>query len=61
MDGKDWNTRRCGSSAKYCLVRNGKDSEEGARDVEVMCPVSPWSFVMTRLTGKETAIITTRA
>jgi len=26
-----------------------------------MCPVSPWSFVMTCLTGKETAIVTARA
>jgi len=61
MDGKAWNTRRCWSSTKDCLVRNGKDSQEGARDVGDMCPVSRWSIVMTRLTGEETAIITARA
>ena len=61
MNGKAWNTRRCWSSTKDCFVRKGKDSEEGARDVGDTCPVSPWSFVMTRLTGEETAIITARA
>ena len=61
MDGKTWNIRRCWSTAKDCLVRNGKDSEEGARDVGDMCPVNHWSFVMTRLTGKRTAIVTARA
>ena len=60
MDGRAWNTRRCWSSTKDCLVRNGKDPEEGARDVGDTCPVSPWSFVMTRLTSEETAIITAR-
>ena len=46
--------------ATDCLVRNGKDSKKGARDVGGTCPVSPWSFVMAHLTGVETAIITTR-
>ena len=61
MDGKAWNTRRCWSSAKDCLVGNGKDSEEGARSIGDTRPVSPWSFVMTRLTGIETAMRTARA
>ena len=61
MDGKAWNTRRCWSSAKGCLVRSGKDSEKCARDIGDTCPVSPWSFAMTRLTGIVTAIITARA
>ena len=56
MDGKAGNTRRCWSSAKDSLVRNGKDSEEGARDIGDTRPVSTWSFVVTRLTGIETAI-----
>ena len=61
MDGKAWNTRRCWSSAKDCLVRSGKDSYDGVRDVGATCPVSPWSFVMTHLTGEETAFINARA
>ena len=61
MEEKAWNTRRLWSSAKDCLFRNGKDSEEGARDVGDMCPVSPWSLVMTSFTGEETAMIPARA
>ena len=61
MDRKASNTRRCWSSAKVCLVRNGNDSKEGVGDIGDMCPISPWSLVMTSLTGEERAIITARA
>ena len=61
MDGKAWNTWRCWSGAKDYLVRNSKDSEEGARDIGDTLPVSPWSFAITSLTGIEAAIRTARA
>ena len=44
-----------------CLVRKGKDSEEGARDIGETCPVNTWSFVMTRLPGIKPSVRTDRA
>ena len=61
MDWKIKDKVRYRSCRKNCLVGNSKDSEKGSRDVKDRFPDSPWSLVITRLAGLQTAITTARA
>ena len=53
-------TSNVGVMQTNCTVRNCKDIEENVGNVKKRLFCYPWSFVMTRLTEKMTAMITAR-